>query len=600
MPQHTLLKRKDVQTSDTWKLEDIFENDTLVEESIKRVKEDLKAMLPYKGQVASSAATLFEVLEKSDKLSSLASKIYTYSHMRLHQDSNNSFYQDLASRSEALLIEFGSAVSFIEPELSELTEEEAEALLTENDGLKLYTRYLSEILRQKEHILDSETENLLSQFAEVANAPSNIYAMLNNADIKFPTIKDSEGHDVQITHGRFIQLLESKDVRVRKEAFKAVYNTYGSFKNTIATIFSSNVKQYGLFSRTKRFESPMHRALSANNIPIDVYNNLISTVNSNLNLMHDYVALRKEMLGVSELHMYDLFVPMVNQFEKKISYEEACEIILEALTPLGEDYVAIVREGFENRWVDRYENEGKRSGAYSWGTYDAPHPFVLMNYVDNVNNMFTLAHEMGHALHSYLTSHTQPYPYADYCIFVAEVASTVNEALLMQHLLKTTKDENYRKYLVNYFMEQFRTTLYRQTMFADFEKEVHNIAAKGMTLTADVLSETYYKLVKAYHGDAMCVDPEIALEWARIPHFYTPFYVYQYATGYSAAIALSNRILTEGDTAVADYKTFLSGGSSKDPIDLLKIAGVDMSSSQPIEEALKVFEGLISEMKELI
>lgn len=600
MSPHTLPKRKDVNVEDTWKLEDIFANDELVEATIKEVKEAFKNIEPYKGKVTASAQTLFEVLTLSDKISCLVEKVYTYSHMRLHQDGNNAFYQDLASRSEALMIEFGAVVSFIDPELSTLNESAVAKLLEEDADLKLYNRYLSEILRQKAHILDSDSEHLLSQFAEVANAPSNIYAMFNDADIQFPTIEGENGESIQITHGRFIQLLESKDVRVRESAFKAVYGTYGRFKNTVASIFAANIKQYGLFSRLRKFESPMHRALSGNNIPLAVYTNLIETVNNNLDLMHQYVALRKEVLGVKELHMYDLFVPIVNEFDKKISYDEACETVLKALAPLGEDYVTIVREGFENRWVDRYENEGKRSGAYSWGTFDAPHPYVLMNYVDNVNNMFTLAHEMGHALHTYLSRQKQPYPYANYSIFLAEVASTVNEALLMQYLLKTTTDEAYRKYLVNYFMEQFRTTLYRQTMFADFEKTTHQMAADGMTLTADVLSDTYYKLVKAYHGDHMCVDSEIGLEWARIPHFYTPFYVYQYATGYSAAIALSNRILNEGQQAVEDYKTFLSGGSSMDPIELLKIAGVDMSSSQPIEEALGVFKGLIQEMKTLI
>lgn len=598
MTQALLPKRQDIPTEHTWKLEDIFSSDQLVQDALAKVKVDIDSLLPYKGKVIDSAKNLLYVLNVSDEISSLCEKIYTYSHMRLHQDGNNTFYQDLSSRSESLLIEFSSKLAFIQPELSLLTEKSLSKFFSEESKLTLYQRYLSEILRQKEHILDSETESILSQVAELATVPNNTYSMLSDIDMKFPSIQDAEGHSVPLTHGRFIQLLESKDRQIRHDAFIGMYTTYGNFKNTFATLFAANVKQYGFFSRMRKFDSPLHSALNANNIPQSVYDNLIKTVNGHLDLMHQYIALRKNCLGLTDLHMYDLFTPMVEGFNKKIPYEEACEIILKALAPLGEDYIQIVKEGFDNRWVDRYENEGKRSGAYSWGTYDSPHPYVLMNYVDNVNNMFTLAHEMGHALHSYLSSHTQPYPYAGYCIFVAEVASTVNEALLMQYLLKTVEEPEYRKYLINYFMEQFRTTLYRQTMFAEFEKTVHLEASEGLTLTADVLCEKYYELVKKYHGETMCVDPEIALEWARIPHFYTPFYVYQYATGYSAAIALSQHILNDGPAATENYKKFLSGGSSEDPIDLLKLAGVDMSSPQPIEEALKVFSGLIQEFKQ--
>lgn len=595
----TLMKRNEVALEDTWRLEDLFETDELVKAGIKETKELLSDFKVYEGRLTSSAQVLYEALQKSDEISKRVEKIYVYSHMRLHQDGSNSFYQDLATQSEKLMVDFQTALSFVSPELSTLTTEDLAQLIAAYEPLQLYKRNLEEILRQKEHILDAKMEDVLSQFREIANAPSNLYAMFNNADMRFPIIEDSQGKPIQITHGNFIDLLEGHDRRVREDAFKGVYSTYAQFKNTLGTNFAANVTQYSLFSKFRNFKSPLHAALDANNIPVEVYTNLIQTINEHMNLMHRYMGLRKEILQIDELHMYDLFVPLVNDFSKAITYDEACAIILEALKPLGEDYTALVKEAFENRWVDKYENAGKRSGAYSWGCFDAPHPYVLMNYTNNVNNLFTLAHEIGHAMHSYLSSHTQPYPYADYCIFVAEVASTVNEALLMQYLLKTTTDEAFRKYLINYFMEQFRTTIYRQTMFAEFEKSAYDMHNQGMTLTSQTLSDTYYELVKKYHGEHVYVDSDIAMEWARIPHFYTPFYVYQYATGYSAAIALSEGILKEGEPAVKRYKAFLSSGSSKDPIDLLKDAGVDMSTPAPIESALKVFENLIEQMRQL-
>ena len=592
-------KRKDVAIEDTWCLEDLFASDELVKESMQKAKKLLEGFKVYEGKVTSSADNLYEVTKKGDEASSLIEKIYVYTHMRLHQDGGNSFYQDLASQSEKLLIDLQTKTSFINPEISQLIPETLSDYMATHKDLELYKRAFEEILRQKEHILDSKMEDVLSQFKEITVAPSNTYAMFNNADVKFPTITNSKGEEVRITHGNFIDFLEGHDRSVREAAFKGVYSTYESFKNTLGTNFAANVTQYSLFARLRNFKSSLHAALDANNIPVDVYTNLITTMTNHMDLMHRYMALRKDLLGVDELHMYDLFVPLVSDFTKEITYDEACAIVLESLKPLGDDYVAMVKEAFENRWVDKYENEGKRSGAYSWGCYDAPHPYVLMNYTNNVNNLFTLAHEMGHAMHSYLSCKNQEYPYAGYCIFVAEVASTVNEALLMQHLLKTTTDEAFRKYLVNYFMEQFRTTIYRQTMFAEFEKAVYDMQAEGVTLTSQMLSDTYYSLVKKYHGNDMVVDAEIAMEWARIPHFYTPFYVYQYATGYSAAIALSEGILNGGEEAVQRYKAFLSSGSSKDPIDLLKDAGVDMSTPAPIEAALKVFENLIEEMRTL-
>lgn len=594
---HALPQRKDIKQEDTWRLEDIFATDQDFKACYEDVLSRLSQFKNFEGQLCKDGKTLFDFLNRQDLLSQDIGKLYVYAHMRLHQDGGNDFYQDLSSQSEMLNIKASETLSFASSELAKLTEVQIQTFMDEVPDLKLYDRYLAEILRQKDHILDAQTEALLARVGELGDTSSNAFAMLNNVDLKFPIIKNAQGEDVRITHGNYISLLESANREVREAAFTQLYTTYDGVKNTIAALFTGNVKQYDFFAATRHYESPLHAALSDNNIPVSVYDNLIETVNKNLHIMHDYVALRKETLGLDTLHMYDLFVPIVKDFEKPISFEEACDIILKALAPMGEEYVSLLKEAFNNRWIDKYENEGKRSGAYSWGTYAAPHPYVLLNYTDNIHNLFTLAHEMGHAMHSYFSSRTQPYVYANYCIFVAEVASTVNEALLMQYLLKTNTDPIFKKYLINYFMEQFRSTLYRQTMFAEFEKEMHTLNQQGITLTTKLLSDKYYALVKKYHGNAMEVDELISLEWARIPHFYTPFYVYQYATGYSAAITLSERILNEGETAVKDYMKFLSGGSSKDPIDLLKIAGVDMSTPEPIEIALQKFAKLIETFK---
>lgn len=595
----SLPKREQVKPEDTWRLEDIFETDQAFEEAFKTTKASVSDFAEFEGKLTSSGSVLLSFLTQQDKILESVGKLYVYSHMRLHQDGGNAFYQNLASRTESLNTEASASLSFANSELSGLTLQAVSELLNETPELKIYERYLHEILRQKEHILDSRTENLLAKVSEIAHTSHNVYSMFNNVDMKFPAISDENGQTARLTHGTYIKYLENKNPEVRKAAFTGMYETYNSYKNTLGVTFAANIKQYGLFSSVRKFETPLHFALSENNIPTAVYDNLIDTVNKHLDVMHDYIALRHKMLGLDELHMYDLFAPLVKDFDIKISYEEACETVIKALEPLGDEYVSIIKQGFSSRWVDKYENEGKRAGAYSWGTYGTPHPYVLMNYVDNVNNMFTLAHEMGHALHSYLSERTQPFVYSGYSIFVAEVASTVNEALLMQYLLKTVTDANYKKYLINYFMDQFRTTLYRQTMFAEFEKDVHLTSQAGETLTAELLCSKYYQLVKKYHGDLIHVDQLIENEWARIPHFYSPFYVYQYATGYSAAIALSSRILKEGKPAVDDYLSFLSGGSSKDPIDLLKIAGVDMSTPLPIEAALNEFKSLIQQMSAL-
>ena len=596
---NTLPKRQEVKTEDTWKLEDIFENDTLFENTLAQTKQMLNSFKAYEGKLTQDPETLLAFLRLQDVFGEALGKLYVYSHMRLHQDGSNAYYQGLSSQSENLSVDSSEVLSFAGPELSSLTPEQLDTFYTALPELRHYERYLSEILRQKAHILTPEMEAILARVSELGSVPQNTFSMLNNVDIKFPTIENAKGERIRLTHGNYIPLMESQNRKVREGAFSALYDTYSAYKNTIATLFAGNIKQYGFFSTMRHFESPLHSALAENNIPVTVYHELIDAVNNHLSMMHDYMALRKEVLGVEALHMYDLFVPMIKDFEKEISYEEACDILLKALAPLGEDYICVVKEALANRWIDKYENEGKRSGAYSWGTYGAPHPYILLNHSPNINSLFTLAHEMGHAMHSYYSHQNQPHIYGDYCIFVAEVASTVNEALLMNYLLKTTEDETYKRFLINYFMEQFRSTLYRQTMFAEFELLVHTANQEGTILTSDYLCDTYYALVKKYHGPSVEVDPAIALEWARIPHFYTPFYVYQYATGYSAAITLSERILNEGEQAVKEYKAFLGGGSSKDPIDLLKMAGVDMGTSAPISKALALFSDLVNQFKQL-
>ena len=594
---HAIISRDQVKAEDKWKLEDIYASDETFKESFARCEDLLSSFKPYENQLTKSSATLLDFLKAQDAFWEEINKLYVYSHMRLHEDGNKSFYQDLSQRTESLSIKASSALAFVNPELSKLTPEILENFYQEVPALKLYKRYLDEVLRQKAHILDPATEALLAEVGDIAGTAQNTFAMLNNVDIKFPSIQNESGETVPLTHATYIPFMENNNRRVRQEAFDALYATYNRFKNTIATLFAGNIKQYGLFSNVRKFDSTLHMALSENNIPTEVYHNLIDTVNQNLEHLHGYMALRKNILGLDELHMYDLFVPMVKDFTKEISFEEAKETVLKALAPLGTDYINVVKSAFNEGWIDKYENEGKRSGAYSWGTYGAPHPYILLNHTPNINSMFTLAHEMGHAMHTYYSHKNQPHVYGDYCIFVAEVASTVNEALLMQYLLKETTDPVEKCYLMNYFMDQFKSTLYRQTMFAEFELDMHLAYQKGETLTAEYLSNHYYALVKKYHGPSVTVDEAIALEWSRIPHFYTPFYVYQYATGYSAAIALSTKILNEGQSAVEDYIRFLSGGSSKDPIDLLKIAGVDMSSAVPIQSALQVFADLIKDFK---
>lgn len=592
--------RSEVPLEDTWKLEDIFPSDQEWDKEFQEVKQLIPSMSSYQGKLGESAEVLFKALQAQDQLLERIGKLYTYAHMRYDQDTTNSFYQGLDDRIKNLYTQAASTLAFIVPEILSIDEEKVKGFLNDKEELKLYEHSLDELNLQRPYVLTAEQEALLAEASEVMSASSNTFGMLNNADIQFPSIKDEDGHEVEVTHGRYIRFLESADQRVRKDAFQSVYDTYGKFKNTFASTLSGQVKKDNFNARVRKYNSARHAALASDNIPESVYENLVQTVNANLHLLHRYVKLRKKVLKLDKIHIYDLYTPLVKDVKMEIPYEEAKELILKGLAPLGEDYQNVLKEGFTNRWVDIHENKGKRSGAYSSGAYGT-NPYILMNWQDNVNNLFTLAHEFGHSVHSYYTRKEQPYAYGNYSIFVAEVASTCNEALLNDYLLKTIDDEQKRLYLLNHFLEGFRGTVFRQTMFAEYEHLIHKKAQENEALTADLLTKEYYELNKKYFGEEdIVIDDEIGLEWSRIPHFYYNYYVYQYATGYSAATALSKQILTEGQPAVDRYLDFLKSGSSDYPIEVLKKAGVDMTSSKPIEEACKVFEEKLNEMEALL
>ncbi|WP_297992645.1 oligoendopeptidase F [Anoxybacillus sp.] len=595
----TLPTRKDVPVQYTWRLEDIFATDEQWEEEFQAITALLPKFSEYKGKLGESAQTLYEALQYRDHVLFRLGKLYAYAHMRHDEDTANSFYQAFETRAESLYAEAGNVMAFIVPEILALDEDVLRTFLQQYEPLRLYEHELDEMNRQRPHVLSEKEEALLAQAAEVMNASSNTFGALNNADLRFPTIKDENGEEVEVTHGRYIRFLESEDRRVRHDAFKAVYDTYRKYENTFASTLSGAVKRNNFFARVRNYRSAREAALSKNQIPETVYDNLIETIHRYVPLLHRYVHLRKRVLGLDELHMYDLYTSLVKQVDMKVTYEEAKELLLKGLAPLGDEYIAIVKEGFDNRWVDVQETRGKRSGAYSSGAYGT-NPYILMNWQDNVNNLFTLAHEFGHSVHSYYTRKFQPYPYGNYSIFVAEVASTCNEALLNDYLLKTIDDEKKRLYLLNHYLETFRGTVFRQTMFAEFEHMIHQMVQNGEALTAQVLTEKYYELNKTYFGDGVVIDEEIGLEWARIPHFYYNYYVYQYATGFSAATALSKQILEEGERAVGRYIEFLKAGSSDYPIEVLKKAGVDMTSPHPIEQACQVFEQKLQELEQLL
>ncbi|GLC87740.1 oligoendopeptidase F [Lysinibacillus piscis] len=600
MASNEVLVRNEVPEELTWRLEDIFATDAAWEEEFTAVSALAKKASNYAGTLNDGADALLAVLVYHDHIYERAMKLYTYAHMRYDQDTTNSFYQDMNSRIQTLATNISAALSFLTPEILSLSEETIEQYLTENTELQLYKQSLKEITLGRPHVLPAEQEALLAQMSEVTGTAANTFGMLNNADMVFPKVKNEDGEEIQLTHGNYIKFLESKDRSVREAAFKAMYGTYDKFKNTFAATLTGNVKKHNVNARIRNYESARHAAMENNFIPENVYDQLIETIHKHLPTMQRYIALRKKLLGVDELHMWDLFTPLVKEVDMKVSYEEAKETLVKALAPLGQEYQSIVQNGLDNRWVDVLENKGKRSGAYSSGAYGT-NPYILMNWQDNMTNLFTLAHEFGHSVHSYYSRQTQPFVYGDYSIFVAEVASTCNEELLNDYLLKTIEDPQQKIYLLNHWLDGFRSTVFRQTMFAEFEHIIHQLDQNGESLTAERLTEVYYELNKKYFGDDMVVDSEIGLEWSRIPHFYYNYYVYQYATGQSAATALSKQILEEGAPAVERYiNNFLKAGCSNFPIEVLKAAGVDMNVAKPIDDACKVFEERLNELEKLL
>ena len=592
------MERSEQNQACTWAIEDLFPSDEAWQSALEEAKKFLPRIRALEGRLGESGETLLSSMALEDEMSVALMDLIEYAARKGDEDTRVAKYQDMMAQLTSLLVEINTASSYEDNEILAISDEALEQFYAQTPALALYRRKLEQVRRRSAHILSPAEETLLASAGELSEGPDTIFSMLNDADMTFPDAVDSEGNTHAVTHGSYIPLMYSQDRALRKSAFEGLYSVYRQFRNTSAAVLSAQAKQLLFFSRARKYPSSLAAALDENEVPEAVYHNLIAAVRANLPKLHRYTALRKRLLGVDELHFYDLYTPIVGDVDMTVPFEEGKKLVEEALAPMGEDYLNILREGFRNRWIDVYENAGKRSGAYSAGA--RVHPFVLLNYHDTLNDVFTLAHEMGHAIHSYHSNKYQPVAYADYVIFVAEVASTCNEALLMEHLLAKTTDRRERAYLVNYFLEQFRTTLYRQTMFAEFELKINEMAQRGEGLTADALCEIYRQLNVDYFGPDIVVDDEIALEWARIPHFFYNFYVYQYATGYSAAIALSRRILKEGEPAVKDYVNFLSGGCSADPITLLRGAGVDMASPAPVNEALALFDRLLDEMEELM
>lgn len=590
--------RSEADPKYTWALEDVYANNDVWKADLEKARALPAQLAAYKGHLGDSAQKLLEFLRLGDGISVLFDSLYGYAQRRSDEDTANSLYQGMTSQAMSAMVAVDAASSFETPELLAIPDDKLEQFYQEEPALETYRLALTRIRSKRAHILSDAEEKLLAAAGEMSQAPDSVYSVFADADLKFPSATDKDGNSHPVTHGTYIPLMHSADRVLRKSAFASLYSVYGQFRNTAAALLSAQVKQLKFYADARKYDSTLQASLDGNYVPTEVYTNLISAVHENMAPMYRYVDLRRKLLGVDELHMYDLYTPIVSDVDVNIPYEEAKQTVYDALACMGDDYRAILKEGFDNRWIDVYENVGKCSGAYSAGL--RKHPYVLLNYSGTLDSMFTLAHEMGHAIHSYLSNKHQPVAYSNYSIFVAEVASTCNEALLMQHLLKTTKDKKRRAYLINYFLEQFRTTLYRQTMFAEFELEINRRNERGESLTAESLNALYHELNHQCFGDDIVIDKEIDLEWARIPHFYYDYYVYQYATGYSAAIALSRRILKEGAPAVKDYIHFLSGGCSTDPISLLRGAGVDMASTAPIHDALQLFDELITEMEQLM
>ncbi|MBO5317402.1 MAG: oligoendopeptidase F [Oscillospiraceae bacterium] len=590
--------RNEIPEEDKWAIEDLYASDAAWEQDLATLDADKNELASYAGRLGENGQTLYSYLHKMESVDVKADRLANYCMRKADEDTRDPVYQAMSGKFMSVIVEFGAACSFETPEIMAIEDDQLEDFYRETPELARYRRYLTDLRRLRDHVLSPGEEKLLAAAGEMSQAPDNIYSLFADADMTFPDALDSQGNAHPVTQGTFVACEESPDRVLRKSAYESLYGSFMAYKNTAAGLLNAQNKQLKFFADARKYPSAFDAALSRTNVPTSVYRNLIETVHKNADKMHRYIRLRKKLLGLEELHFYDVYTPLVKDVDKHIPFAHAKQTVYDSLAPLGEEYRKILKEGFDNRWIDVYQNEGKRSGAYSAGA--GVHPYVLLNYTGTLDSQFTLAHEMGHAIHSYLSNKHQNPIDSNYVIFVAEVASTCNEALLMEHLLSKTTDEKERAYLINHFLDQFKGTIYRQTMFAEFELNIGTMVAEGKTLTADALCAEYRRLNELYYGPDIVVDEQIAVEWARIPHFYYNYYVFQYATGYAAAIALSRRILSQGEPAVADYLQFLSGGRTKSPIDLLKGAGVDMTSPEPVESALALFGELLDEMEALM
>ena len=599
MDSKNLKTRDQIDNKYKWNIEAMISDESIIDGALEDIEKQAgEYAKAYGGRLTSDAATLLSAFKERDSIWRELEKIYVYARMRRDEDNSDSRYQAMSSKCNAVIAAVSAALAFFTPELLSASEDDVMGFVDKEPGLEEYRFAIKDTFRQKAHILSQPEENIMAQMSEVTGATNDIFTMLNNADMKFPEITDEDGDKVAVTHGNYITFMESHDRGVRKAAYEAMYDPYKSLINTIATCYNYNTKSDVINARIRKYESARAAALSGDNIPGEVYDNLVNVVNKNLPTMHRYVELRKEMLGLNKMYMYDMYVPLIQLPKKQVPYEEGLDIMRAGLSPLGQEYIDRMNEGISQGWIDVYENKGKTSGAYSFGSYDS-YPYILLNYTDTLKDVFTIVHEMGHSMHSSYTRQYQPYIYGSHSIFTAEVASTVNESLLMRYLLDKETDLEMRRYLLNMHLEEFRTTLFRQTMFAEFEDMTHRAIESGQVLTADSMCQQYEELNAKYYGTAVEKDDTIKYEWARIPHFYNAFYVYKYATGYSAATAISNKILTDGEPARKAYIEFLKTGESDYPIQLLKIAGVDMSSPEPVEKAMETFNSLLDEFEKL-
>ena len=591
------MKRSEISDEYKWSVKDLYSSDELWNNDYEKALKSTQEKSSFEGCVMDSADTLADALSESEKDDYITERLYVYAFMRYYEDTSDGTYQQMSGKAQMLAVKMSEKYSFLVPEIMAADDDKVARFL-DSDKIKPYRHLLCDMLAKKEHTCSQKEEKLLAMASQMADSPSDIFSKFDNADVKFGKVHDEHGDEKELTSAGFSVFMESRDRNVRKEAFYALYRQYKSYINTLAASYYGNVKQAVFFANARNYESTLQMYLSGSFIPESVYTNLIDTVNNNLDKMHDYVSLRKKTLGVDELHFYDIYAPLTSDYTVKVSYENAKETVLDALKILGDDYVSQVKKGYESGWVDVYENDGKRSGAFSWGAYGT-HPYIFLNYTETLNDIFTLIHETGHAMHTYYSNETQPYTYAGYKIFVAEVASTCNEVILIDYLLKHSRSDEEKKYLYGHYLEQFKGTLFRQTMFAEFEMITHRMAQDGEVLNAESLCGTYKKLNEKYFGKDMVIDEEIAYEWARIPHFYTPFYVYQYATGFSAAVAIATKIINGDKEVLHGYREFLKGGSSMHPIELLSLCKIDMSKPDVIQDALNVFGSLIEDFKKI-